>query len=422
MVAAAVGTLPPVGSRAMAAAIERRQQAPHAPALLELHAYPQRALPPHLREAAQAAATAPREMPSRGLPALRAAIAARVGRENNLTLDEANVVVTNGAMQALNVVMRALLDPHDEVVLPAPCYFFDGVVRLAGGHPVLVPMEERDGYAWDLDRIAAAITSRTKLLVISTPVNPTGYVPPRADLQALLDLATRHNLLILSDESYNRMLYDGLPSISIVGLPGGWERTIVVQSMSKGFALHPWRVGYVVAPAPLIPAFTKVLEWELLQVNHICQAVALAALEGPQDWLAGIADEFARDRDLLWPAVQATGVLQCPRPQGGPFLFLSARAAGYTSAALSHRLLWDWGIPTTSGEYFYMPHHARLAFGASAATLADLTARLAAAARQLGGCRLDDRGSSLGKRSRPESGKGDGSVSALTPGSPGEGR
>jgi aspartate/methionine/tyrosine aminotransferase len=322
-------------------------------------------------------------MPSRGLPALREAIAAHVAREGNLLLDETNVVVTNGAMQALNMVMRALLNPRDEVLLPAPCYFFDGVVRLAGGHPVLVPMEEQGGYAWDLDRIAAAITPRTKLLVISTPVNPTGYVPAPADMEALLALAARHNLLILSDESYNRLLYDGLSTASMAWLPGGQERTIIVQSMSKGFALHPWRVGYVVAPAALIPAFTKVLEWEVLQVNHICQAVALAALAGPQDWLAGVAAEFARLRDQLWPAVQATSALRCPRPQGGPFLFLSAPTTGWTSAQLSHWLLWEWGIPTTSGEYFHAPHHMRLAFGVSPAVLSELIGRLTAAADQL---------------------------------------
>lgn len=386
MVADNVRALLPVGSRILDSDLALRQEMSGGRDTLVLPAYPMLGLPLHIREAAQAATANPRETPSRGLPTLREAIAAKMAREGNLAIDaDTRVLVTNGAMQALDVVMRTLLNPHDEVLLPAPSYFFDGVVRLAGGDPVLVPMEEDESYTWDLDRIAAAITPRTKLLVISSPVNPTGYVLGQSELQALLDMAVRHNMLILTDESYERLLYDGTPSASVAWLPGAEERTIIVQSVTKSYALPQWRIGYIVAPAALVSAFTKVLEWEVLHVNHICQAVAEAALAGPQDWLAGVVAEFQKNRDALWPAVQSTGLLRCPRPRGGPFLFISAAALGWTSDQIYRWLLWEWGIPTTSGAYFHMPHHVRLAFGAAPATIADLVDRLNAAADQLRG-------------------------------------
>ena len=207
--------------------------------VLPLSGHPQVALPAHVVEAVTRTLADNVSAPSRGLPVLREALARRTQALYGVTVDpDRELVVVNGAMQGLSLAFRALLNPGDEVVIPSPCFFFDGTIRLAGGIPRYVPMDAADGYAWDIARIEQAITPQTRVLLVSSPVNPTGYVVPAADCARLAELAVRHNLTIVSDEAYERFVYDGRPYPSMLAqadLLG--SRLVVIASASKSYAM-----------------------------------------------------------------------------------------------------------------------------------------------------------------------------------------
>lgn len=374
-----LAALPPVGSRELAERVAAARQ--QGVDVLALSPYPLRSLPPHVVAAAERAVHENEEAPSRGRLDLRCVVAVQVGREIGRAIDPATeVLVTNGAMQALNLVFRAVLEPGDEVVIPAPCYFFHGPVHLAGGMPVHVPMREATGWAWAMDRIAAAITPRTRVLVVSTPVNPTGRVLTQAELAELAGLAVRYDLLIVADESYDRLVYDGRSHASIAARPEAADRTVLIKSCTKSYAMPAWRVGYTVAPAGLTAQLTKALEWEQLHAGHVAQAAAAAAIAGPQDWLVGIAAELQAARDHLLAGLAEASGITCVPPQGGPFLFLNTGRHFASSDEASAALL-AMGIPTTPGWYCQSDAHVRLAFGAAPAVLDQVSARLVRLAR-----------------------------------------
>ncbi|MCC7104051.1 MAG: pyridoxal phosphate-dependent aminotransferase, partial [Chloroflexi bacterium] len=222
---------------------------------------------------------------------------------------------------------------------------------------------EPGGYRWDLEALERAVTPRTKLLMVHSPVNPTGVVLTIDELRQLAEIADRHDLLLVYDESYDRLVYDGRRHRSPAELPFARERLIVIQSFTKSFAMSPWRVGYLVAPLTLASHFGKLVEWELLMVSHVAQAAATAALTGPQDWLSGVAGAFQSNRDGLWSAVVENGELSALKPEGGPFLFISAPGLGLSGDRLRERLLNESGIPTEPGAFFGSSDHVRLSLG-----------------------------------------------------------
>ncbi|HEV8638257.1 MAG TPA: pyridoxal phosphate-dependent aminotransferase [Chloroflexota bacterium] len=402
--AARLRDLPPVGSRELAERIAAARG--RGTDVLELSPYPVRALPPHVVAAAERAIAENREAPSRGLSWLRRAAAEQVGREIGRSIDpETEVLVTNGAMQALNLVCRTLLEPGDEVLIAAPCYFFHGCVRLAGGVAVHVPMAEADGFAWDVPSLDAAVTPRTRALVVSTPVNPTGRVLTRAELIALAELALSRDLLVIADESYDRLVFDGWRHESIAALPGMAERTVLIKSCTKSYAMPAWRVGYVVAPPPLTGALTKALEWEQLHTGHVAQAAAAAAIGGPQDWLADVGAEFQAARDRLLTGLAGLDGFSCVPPRGGPFLFLNVSRLFASSEEASQALL-EAGVPTTPGWYCQSDAHVRLAIGAPPPVLDEVVARLTEVARRrrmaAEGKEVRRRTATIGKAGRTE--------------------
>jgi aspartate/methionine/tyrosine aminotransferase len=333
--------------------------------VLKVYGMPVRKLPEHVTLAAQAAAA---ELllppPSRGTAGLRGAIAEKLLGENGLQVDpERQIVVTNGAMQAINVVCRALLDPGDEVLIPAPTFFFYGMIELAGGTPVYVPTNEASGWSWDLDRIEGAITPRTKFLILCSPVNPTGHVVPEPVIRQIFELAEARDFLVVADESYDRMVYDGRTFASAANLRQFRDRLILVQSVTKSYAMAAWRVGYLVAPDDLVDEFAKVLEWETLYGNAICQRAAEAAIRGPQTWLADIATEFQGYRDEVWPHVAETPGLSCVKPGATPYMLVNVSALGINGDQFADLLVQEFGVPATGGSHFEAPFHTRIGFG-----------------------------------------------------------
>jgi aspartate/methionine/tyrosine aminotransferase len=331
---------------------------------LPLRGTTSRALPPHVRDAVVAALDEHGSMPSAaGLPELRAAIAALHGRD-----PDTEVVVTGGAQHALSVAFRALLRPGDEVVIPTPTYSFGGAIRRAGGEPVEVPSRLEDGWALQVDAVAAAITPATRVVVLCNPGNPTGVVHPPATVQALVDLCRDRGVRLLTDEAYERYVYDG-PMTSAAALS---PDVVLVRSIGKSFALPSWRLGYIIAPPAIAAACRAALEWDCLRLPHVAQRAGAAAITGPQDWLAGVADEYRHCRDAAHAAARAAG-LDCVLPAAGPFLFLDTRARPRAWEELHDR-----GIAVVPGEFFGAPGFVRLAFGADRTTLTELADRLAA--------------------------------------------
>lgn len=375
-----------VGSRATDARIEEmaRAGARSRIELLNLRPYPERELPPHVIEAVERAARQMVNAPSRGLQGLRKAVASTLGCELGLQLDpEREILITAGGMHALSVAFSALLEPEDEVLVPSPCYFLEGIIEPLGARIVYAAMDEVKCYRWDFDRLESLITERTKCLFLNTPVNPTGYVLSPADLAEVARIAEKHNLLVIADESYNTMVYDGFAHRSILAFPGMKDRTLLIRSFTKSFSMPGWRVGYLVAHADLVTAMTNTLEWNVLYGSYITQEAAAAALAGPKDWLAGVADEFQRKRDMLCAGIEAISALSCVRPAGGPFLFLNVNRLRGDSLQISRVLLEQYGIPTTAGAYFHSPEHVRMAFGGNPKVLAEALVRLDRASRDL---------------------------------------
>ncbi|CAN5246404.1 pyridoxal phosphate-dependent aminotransferase [soil metagenome] len=325
-----------------------------------------------------AALDEPDRRPSRGLPELRRAIADELAQRSNVVLDpEREILVTNGAMQALNIVCRALLEAGDEVVIPTPNFFMEGVVRLAHGDPVYVPCAEDDGWRWDLDRIEAAVTPRSRVIFACNPTNPTGYLPSRRDIEALCDVAERHDLVVLADESYDRFIYDGARFTCVLELRGRSPNLVLVRSLSKSHGLGAWRIGYIAAEPELLDAFVKVLEWECLHCAYVPQRVATAVLEGPREWLGDLSADYQSIRDRLWPTVSASEWLSCVKPQAAPFFFLDVRRAEAVTGEDGSEMLLAAGIPTVAGRHFQGPGYVRLPFGADQRTVDQLDSLLA---------------------------------------------
>ena len=387
-VADRVARLPDVGSRNLALRVQAARA--RGVDVLPLLPYAERPVPPEVAEAVVAELSRNREAPSRGLPELLEALVEYLAGEIGIALDpDANILVTNGAMQGINVVFRAILDPGDEVLVPAPCFFFGGCVELAGGRPVYVQMDEDSGFAWDLDRLEAAITGRTVAVVVNTPVNPTGVVLGEDELGAIAELASRHDLLVIADESYDTMVYDGRRHVSIARAPAAAGRTLLVRSFTKSFAMPAWRIGYVIGPAPLIDACTKTLEWELLHSNHVAQAGVAAAVRGSLAFQTEMAQTFELKRDVLIAEIDRVLGLRVARPSGGPFLFINTASVFGSSETASQALL-DAGVPTTPGHYCESDRHVRLAFGAAPDVLREAGRRIAAVvgARRQGSGRI----------------------------------
>ncbi len=352
--------------------------------VLELFGAPYWLPPEHVLRAAAEHVADPRVAHSQGMPELRRAIADRVERENGLTIDpETEVLVTNAAMHGLNITFTTLLDQGDEVLLYAPAFYFYGCIQLAGGVPVYARTAQEHGWAWDANALEAAVTARTRLLVVNTPTNPTGYVATREDLEAVAAVARQHDLVVVSDEAYDHMLFDGRKHLSIASLPGMRERTVTIFSFTKSYAMKQWRLGFAIGPAGLIAAMRKILEWNVLECNHVAQHAAVAALSGPQDWVADISRRMQHCRDLMVRGLSGTPGISFAVPGGTPFLFINVRDLGVDGARFAEILLQAYGVPMDPGGPFGSDDHVRLLFGGEDEVVIEAARRIRVACEQL---------------------------------------
>lgn len=261
---------------------------------------------------------------STGIPVLRKAIFQKVTTENGLSVpNDDHVVVTNGGMHGLYILFRALLDTGDEVILPDPMWTeIAENIRLGGGKPVPVVLHEGRGYQYDPAEIEAAITPRTRAIFINTPHNPTGAVVSRETLESIAALAEKHNLLIISDEAYEHIIFDNARHVSIGSLPAARDRTISVYSMSKTYAMSGLRMGYLVmTDNGLLERIKKLVRCTINGVNSVTQYGAAAALNGPQDATRAMAQEYQMRRDILFSALEEAPYVKAFKPGGAFYLW-----------------------------------------------------------------------------------------------------
>ena len=291
--------------------------------------------------------------PPPGMPALRKAIAARLVNERNLRYDpDTEIVVTAGAQEAISVVMQTLLDPGDEVLLPDPYYTaYDMATGLAHGSLVRVPTHAEDDFEVQADAIESAITPRSRLLVLVSPNNPTGGVISAATLERIAELVIRHNLIVVSDELYEHIIFDGATAPSIAALPGMRERTIVINGFSKTYCMTGFRVGYLTGPAALAMPMQEPHHIFTICAPTASQHAALAALEGSQACVDEIVATFSRRRRVLMDALTAAGI-PYPHPSGAFFVFADIRATGMTSADFAVKVLQKEGVLVFPGTQY----------------------------------------------------------------------
>jgi aminotransferase len=316
---------------------------------------PDVATPPHIVEAAVKAMQTRHVnyTPPPGMPALREAIADKLARENGLRYDPmSEVLVTCGAQEAISVIMQTLLDPGDEVLLPDPFYTaYEMAIGLAHGKVVHVPTYAEQGFEVQPAEIAARINERTRMIVLVSPNNPTGGVISAASLEEIAALAVRHNLIVVSDELYEKVIFDGAQAPSIARLPGMRERTIIINGFSKTYCMTGFRVGYLAGPAALMAAL-----YEPHHILTICaptasQHAALAALAGDQGCVDEIVGVFAHRRRALLDGLRSVGV-PFPHPAGAFFAFGDIRASGMTSADFAVKVLQEAGVLVFPGTQY----------------------------------------------------------------------
>jgi aspartate/methionine/tyrosine aminotransferase len=325
--------------------------------LLAIGGHPAVDMPAHVVEATAKAAERPAYAPTQGTVALREAIAGL----HDTTAD--CVLVTVGGMQALYLVAQVY---GARAVSHAPGFFFPQVVAAAGGTCTV---------ACDWDEYASAIDHDTTLAIVNTPVNPTGYVFRRHDLEAIAAAVAHTGALLVSDEAYYGLIYDGLEHLSPASHPELRARTLVLRSFSKTHAMAAWRVGYAVGPRDVVAELTRVFAWQALAVDAVAQAAALAALTGPQDWIEAARAELAEMRPRAIAAANATGKLRADLPEAAAFVW--AEVDG-DEDEWSDRLAREHGITALPGRHFHAQRpHLRIPFGGRADAREALLERLA---------------------------------------------
>ena len=332
--------------------------------------------PEHIQEAARVAMKSgfTHYTPSAGIPELKKAICAAYERDYGLRYEPNQVVVSNGAKHSIHNLLTALCGPGDEVIIPAPYWVsYSALVELTGATPVIVETTEDSGFRLSAAQLEQSITPRTKLLLLNSPCNPTGATYSADQLEALAAVARKHDLLVCSDEIYEKLLYTGEPFRSFATLLGGnADRTIIISGVSKAYAMTGWRIGWTLAPVELTAAMDNLQSQETSNPCSVSQYAAVAALNGPQDCVETMRQEFARRRTYVLERLAAMPRVSMPQPGGAFYAFFNVSRyfgaplpGGKTvsdSTALCSELLEDAHVALVSGDAFGAPGYVRLSF------------------------------------------------------------
>ena len=288
-----------------------------------------------------------------GLPKLRERIAQYVSKHFHVSYDPATeIIVTVGVSEAIDLALRALVNPGDEVLYHEPCYVsYSPSVILAHGVPVAVPTFAKDNFRMTADELAKLITPRSKVLMMNFPCNPTGATQSREELEKIAALCVKHDLVVLTDEIYSELTYDGATHVSIAALPEMRERTVFLHGFSKAFAMTGFRIGYACAPPALTEAMMKVHQYAILCANTMAQDAAIEALESGDGDVAMMRKEYEARRNFIVQSLNDMG-LPCFKPLGAFYVFPDIRSTGLTSREFSLRLLQEKKVACVPGPAF----------------------------------------------------------------------
>jgi aspartate aminotransferase len=290
--------------------------------------------------------------PAAGIPPLREAIAREISKTRGVVVGPDNVVVTPGGKPIMFFAILALAGPGDEVIYPDPGFpIYESVINFAGATPVPLKLREEQGFSFAPDELTALVTERTRLVIINSPHNPTGGVVSREALDELARLAVEQNFIVMSDEIYSRILYEGAHE-SVITRPGMLDRTIILDGFSKTFAMTGWRLGFGVMPEPLAQQVTRLAINCNSCVPAFTQLAGVAALTGPQEPVERMVAEFRRRRDAIVAGLNDIPGIGCLTPPGAFYVFPNITALGQDSATIANRLLNDGGVALVGGTAF----------------------------------------------------------------------
>lgn len=318
--------------------------------------------------------------PSRGYPELREAIARKLCRENGVSYDpETEIVVTPGAKQAILEAVLTAVAPGDEVVVFDPGWgSYAAIIQLAGGTPVHVQL--RNDFTIEPESLRSAISDRTRALIVGSPGNPTGHVLDEDEWGIVSDHCREHDLLLISDEIYERISYGDVTVMSPATLPGMWERTVTINGFSKAYAMTGWRLGYAAAPSHFVQQMLKVHEQSVTTATSFVQVGGVEALEGSQEPIQAMVVEFARRRQIIVDGLNHLPGILCPWPDGAFYVFPEIGGTGMTGTELA-RLFLDHAVAVTPGIGFghQWDGHIRLSYATSEERIRTGLARMAEA-------------------------------------------
>jgi aspartate/methionine/tyrosine aminotransferase len=327
--------------------------------------------PRHIKDAVKAALDKGyvHYAPNDGIPALREALAMRLKLDKSLSYDpQKEIMVTAGGQEALYLTFLSLLNEGDEVIIPDPCFGpFGLAVQLAGGVAVKTPLLPEKNFSYNLEAARERLTSRTKAIIVNSPHNPTGGVLTAEQVKEVVDFAVDHNLILISDEAYDKMLYNS-SFLSPASFPGMKERTVVCGTLSKTYAMTGWRIGYIAAPEQIIGAAVRLQQNIMLSLCTFAQHGAVAALTGSQECVETMMNEFARRRKLVLEMIgQIPGLTLTGIPQGAFYAFPEITLPGVTSAQVADYLLNHAGVAVVDGSAFGEggKNHFRLSYAVS---------------------------------------------------------
>jgi len=316
--------------------------------------------------------------PPLGLPALREAIAADATARKGFAAPPDHVVVTPGAKPIMFYAIESLVEPGVEVIFPDPGFpIYESMTRFCGGTPVRLPIRQELDFRIDLDELERLITPRTQLLILNSPANPTGGVFTRADVERIGELVLGHDMVVLADEIYGRIVYEG-EHVSLASLPGLAERTIVLDGFSKTYAMTGWRLGYAIVPEPLLAPFSRMIINSVSCTSSFSQLAAVEALTGPQDTVEAMVEEFRARRSLVVDGLNDIPGISSRLPAGAFYAFPDISGTGLDGSAFADRLLDEMGVCVLAGTAFGQVgrDHIRISYANSRDNLAEALRRI----------------------------------------------
>ena len=336
--------------------------------------------PEHIKAAAQKALDIGHTKygPALGEPKLREAIAHKLSQENGLNYKAENIIVTNGGKHSLFNLMLALIEPGDEVIIPAPYWLsYPEMVRLAGGEPIILSTDAQTDYKVTPEKLYQAITNKTKLFVLNSPSNPTGMVYQPAEIKALAEVVVEKDILVVSDEIYEKIIYDDAQHLSIGAVNSEiFKNTITSNGFAKAYSMTGWRIGYLAASVELINAAVKIQGHSTSNVCTFAQYGAIAALESSQDCVEQMRQAFVKRRHRIYDLVNTIPGISCNQPDGAFYMFVNISKISSSSLEFCNSLLEDHNVAVIPGVAFGADDHIRISYATDLATIEKGMARL----------------------------------------------